>query len=652
MSDEITVRFPFLQLFESDSTPYALIDHEGKINWYNGQFKALVKSARLKGKKISSLFKDVNPDLIDRPSEKKSYTIFVPELQSKLTLTPFFHSNILQGFLIRIDIEADIETSQQNLLFQQELRDILTLLAKENSLEVLSDEILLRSTAISRSTFGIIAFPDDKSTSFLYYDPQNSLRNKDELERDVKTSLSYIIKWLEVNRKSLIALNQQNNIGYSLAKALESQSLIISPCIFENKLLAVIIVARKFDNYIAREISSIEQFAALLAFAISSIRAKDLNATLENRLMQSQKLETIGKLSSGMAHDFSNLLSSIFGSINLLKKKLPPNEDIFRLLDNIENCSVRAKDLTKGLLSFGKPTSKRKEIIKPNLLLSEISKVVNQTFPKKINFESKISDELWDVLGNSTEIYQVLLNLCVNAKEAIEGSGSINLTAENLFITDKNRIEHPILNKGKYVHISVSDSGSGIAEENLLKIFDPYFSTKSKDTGSGSGLGLYVTYGIIKAHGGHIEVTSILNKGTCFDVFLPSFEPTAVKEELTDEKIILLADDEEMLRDLLAELLESNGYNVIRVSSGVEAIRVLTEEIKADLLILDYNMPELDGVETIQIIRSKNFKMPIILSSGSEDIEGRFDLEELGIDAVLTKPYEFDTMLDRIRQMI
>ena len=146
---------------------------------------------------------------------------------------------------------------------------------------------------------------------------------------------------------------------------------------------------------------------------------EELNAALENRLLQSQKLETIGKLTSGMAHDFSNLLSSIFGSLNLLKKRVPESENIYRLLDNIENCSIRAKDLTKGLLSYGKPTPKRKELIKPNSLLSEISKVIFQTFPKKISLETNIEDNLYDILGNGTEIYQILLNLSVNAKEAI-----------------------------------------------------------------------------------------------------------------------------------------------------------------------------------------------------------------------------------------
>jgi len=282
--------------------------------------------------------------------------------------------------------------------------------------------------------------------------------------------------------------------------------------------------------------------------------------------------------------------------------------------------------------------------------MNEIAKVISQTFPRKINYENRVEENLHDVLGNGTEIYQVLLNLCVNAKEAIEVNGKIKLEASNLKIDEENIFKYPLLNKGNYVHFSVSDNGSGIEENHLQKIFDPYFSTKVKETGS--GLGLYVTYGIIKAHSGHIEVSSTIGKGTTFDVYLPSFEP-AVTEKLTPtDKIILLIDDEVMLRDLLAEMLESNGYNVIKVGSGSEALRILTEEIKADMVIVDFNMPEMNGLETIQKIRELKFKMPIILSSGSMGLEDKLNLEEAGITATLTKPYEFDTMFSTIQKLI
>jgi len=351
-----------------------------------------------------------------------------------------------------------------------------------------------------------------------------------------------------------------------------------------------------------------------------------------------------------MAHDFGNLLSSIFGSINLLRKRVPANEKTNILIDNIESCSIRARDLTKGLLSFGKPTPKRKELVKPNLLISEISKVIAQTFPKTISFEEKSQKNLYDILGNGTEIYQILLNLCVNARDATNKRGSIRLSAENITIDDKNIVNHPLLEKRNYVRIAVEDDGEGIDEENLQKIFDPYFSTKTKE--QGTGLGLYVSYGIIKAHKGLIDVTSDVNKGTRFDVYIPSYEPMKQKKPTATDRIILLADDEEMLSDLLAELLESSDYNVIKVSSGKEALKVLTEEIKVDLAIIDYNMPELSGLETIEEIRKLNFNLPVILSSGATEQLDGIDLDKYKISSRIQKPYEFDTMLSTIQQLI
>jgi CheY-like chemotaxis protein len=350
-----------------------------------------------------------------------------------------------------------------------------------------------------------------------------------------------------------------------------------------------------------------------------------------------------------MAHDFSNLLSSIFGSLNLLRKRVPQNEAVDRLIDNIENCSVRAKDLTKGLLSFGKPTPKRKELVKPNILTNEISKVINQTFPATIKYTCNTGKNLYDILGNSTEIYQVLLNLCVNAKEATGEKGTIELSVKNVTIDNENISTYPWLEMDNYVCFSVKDNGSGIEEGDLLKIFDPYFSTKSKETGS--GLGLYVTYGIIKAHKGYIDVSSSPNQGTAFDVYIPSYEPNKIAQADTTDKIILLADDEPMLSELLAELLESSGFNVIKVSTGKETIKVLTEEIKVDLAIIDYNMPEMNGLETIEKIRALDFDLPIILSSGSMQLDDDVSAAKYRIDSYLQKPYEFDTMLATIKKL-
>lgn len=661
MPDELISKYNTKDLLEIQNTSVALADKSFKIFWFNKSFKRDIGSGKIKGASLKTLFNINTPDeeLVNETS--KSFVVPLSNQNRNLIITPIFSKskNEVETFLIEllpvVDSEAqqlsvDKEKLRRNLQFQNELQSLFVLLVKEKSIESIAEEILERCVSLTSSDFGIISFNSGEETkSFLYVDPENHLSDKNEVEKSIKSNSSFINKWLDINRRPLLALNHHNNIGYGLIQALKCESLCISPSYFVNDLIAKIFVGKISGSYSSLDISDIEQFSIILSFAISNIQTMELNTALESRLLQAQKLETIGKLSSGMAHDFNNLLSSIFGSLHLLKNRVPQSENVVRLIDNIESCSIRARDLTKGLLSFGKPTAKRKEIVIPNVLLTDLIKVVTQTFPAGIDFEQKIEENLHSILGNTTEIYQILLNLCVNAKEAIEKKGKIVLAAENLVIDSSNISRFPLLERGKYVHFSVSDTGSGINEENLSRIFEPYFSTKQKETGS--GLGLYVTYGIIKAHKGHVDVTSKKDTGTTFDVYLPVFEPQKLSRDDEKNKIIMLADDEEMLSELLAEMLESTGYYVIKVRSGEEVLKVLTEELKIDLLIIDYNMPGMTGLDCIAELRKLNFTVPIILSSGSLPFNDN-ELKKYKISSKLLKPYEFETMLETIKKLI
>ncbi len=660
MSDELIRKYKSKDLLELQTTSVALADKSFKIFWFNKSFKKDIGSGKIKGVSLKSLFNINTPDEKALAKSAKSIVVPLADKNKNIIITPLFAKSKeeIDAYFIEmlplVDSDfkqsAEKEKVRRNLVFQNELQSILVLLVKEKSVENIAEEILIRCIDITNSDFGVIAFHQaEEIKNFIYVDDHNTIPDRNEVEKSIKFNSSFINKWLEINKRPLLALNHHNNIGFGLTQVLNCESLCISPCYFDNILHAKILVGKKSGTFSSLDISDIEQFSILLSFAISNIETRELNAALESRLLQSQKLETIGKLSSGMAHDFNNLLSSIFGSLHLLRNRVPSSENVIRLIDNIENCSVRARDLTKGLLSFGKPTAKRKEIVMPNFLLSEIVKIVTQTFPSNITLEEKIDSGLHNIIGNGTEVYQILLNLCVNAKESIEGKGKIVLSASNLLVDDTNIINYPLLDRGKYVKFSVSDTGTGISEENISKIFDPYFSTKQKDTGS--GLGLYVSYGIIKAHKGHIDVTSRNGMGTTFDVYLPVFEPQKdVKPKETD-KIIMLADDEEMLSELLAEMLEASGYYVIKVKSGEEVITVLTEELKVDLLIIDYNMPVMNGLECVSKIRSLSFNLPVILSSGSMGFDDE-DLKHYNISSKIMKPYEFDTMLDTIKQLI
>lgn len=436
----------------------------------------------------------------------------------------------------------------------------------------------------------------------------------------------------------------------SLSAVLQVEHVLFLPFEIQTGEKVVLLIGRNGKPFSVNEKEYAVYSAGLFISSAKIIRSLELNKAMETQLIQKQKFESLGKLTSGIAHDFSNLLSSIFGSVNLLKKKVSSNNDALRLVENIESCSVRAKDLTSGLLAYGKPKPKQKEILSPNQLANEIAGVVKRTFPASINFPVQLSDDVYQLKGNSMQIYQVLLNLCINARDAVGKYGSISLSTKNVSVLKSNAHQFPFLPIGNFVCFSVKDNGSGISRENLSKIFDPYFTTKESE--SSSGLGLYISYGIIKAHGGVIQVSSKLNEGTCFDIYLPAYEDTSAIEKKISEKIILLADDEEMLQDLLAELLESHDFYVIKVPNGKELLQVLTEEIKADLVIIDYNMPEMNGVECIAQIRKLGFTIPIILSSGSKGFAAKKEFNDLMIDAIVNKPYDFDTMLATVKKLL
>ncbi|MGB5287049.1 MAG: response regulator [Ignavibacteriaceae bacterium] len=643
-----------------ESSPVAITDKKFKIIWYNKSFKENFAESKLRGRTLNSLLTATGLEIDATTNYKKPTVSFLPKINKEIRITPIYpESNKVNPDNYKLELfdpESRIKTdrnilSSDNFDFRSGLQSILTLLVKEHSIDKLSSEILLKSVNLTNSDLGLITFLNNGSEiEFKYFDPKLIIKDTTNFEKTLSADYKFITKWLNLNKSSLVAVNQKSNLGNNVASSVGCETLVISPCIFDSRLIATLIVGKQSNNFTAEEIKLLEQFAILLTFVISNINTRNLNTALESRLLQAQKLETIGKLSSGMAHDFGNLLSSIFGSVNLLRKRVDEKDPVQKLIDNIENCSVRARDLTRGLLSFGKPTPKRKELVKPHQLLNEISKIVTQTFPKTITFNEEIDEYLHDLIGNGTEIYQVLLNLCVNAKEATDGKGQIKIVAKNININEENIVYFPLLKTGNYVRFSVEDDGAGIEEKYLTKIFDPYFSTKSKDTGS--GLGLYVSYGIIKAHNGFIDVTSKLKVGTTFDVYIPAFEPPKEKKVEPTEKIILLADDEPMLGDLLAELLETNGFSVIKVTSGKEVLTLLTEEIKVDLAIIDYNMPGLSGLETISEIRKLNLDIPIILSSGSMWSEERLELEKYQISGQLQKPYEFEAMLAIINKFI
>lgn len=638
----------FLNFLENNKTVFSVFDLYGKLekvgnaaasqNIFSEQDNELISSAILDSK--------INEDLFFEPQELKqsynSHLICVDDKPHKYIIT--VNNSILEK-----------HSGQSLYLTQKDYNEIFSILIEDSSPQRLYSMLLSKIFANTNSSAAVLILFEPSEPEYLFHNFESSSLNKDKFAKELNLVFPVLLKVMNVNKRLHAVNANESDYLKGLGKSLKQSELLFAPCFLDNNLFALLILAKDkaFDS---TELNLTEQFTFLFGFAGTLIKAAELTKNLEQRLSQKQRLETLGKLTSSISHDFSNLLSSIFGSVSLLKNKLADSPDTLRLLDNIESCSIRARDLTKGLLAYGRPTPKQKEIVFFDKLVSEITKVVNETFPPSVKFTSSVEKKLNPVMGNATQLYQVLLNLLVNAKDAVNGSGNISLSVSNTAIGDSSSERRTFLPAGDYILIKVNDDGCGIDENNLQKIFDPYFSTKTPEglqqKESGSGLGLYISYGIIKAHKGIIDVSSQPGRGTGFEIYLPAHLISNAKNIPGSEKIILLADDEEMLQDLLAELLEAQNFYVIKVNNGKEVLKILVEEIKVDLLIIDYNMPEMNGLECIENIRKLNFSFPIILSSGTTEFMDKSDSPIEGINAVLNKPYDFETMLSLINQLV
>ncbi|MBF0365994.1 MAG: PAS domain S-box protein [Oligoflexia bacterium] len=374
---------------------------------------------------------------------------------------------------------------------------------------------------------------------------------------------------------------------------------------------------------------------------------------LAERLMNTQKLESLGVLAGGIAHDLNNLLSGIFGYIDLAQEKILTKEcdEGLTFLKKSMETFARAKDLAKQLLTFSKGGEPLKKVCKVEMLLKQSMQFALSGSNISINFQ--IAEDLWGCKIDENQIGQVLSNITINAHQAMLHGGVLQVTAENVVITSADlRVGH-LLQAGDYVKIMISDTGVGIAPENLSRIFDPYFTTKQY----GKGLGLAICYSIIKKHDGVIEVQSEVGKGTSCTLFLPATDlidldfkdhspaNLEVKQKQQKKGHILIMDDEDYIRDFLREVLEFHGYTVSEAASGQEVLQFLREqdEKKAeplDALILDLTIPGgMGGLETITEIRKQNNRIPAFVSSGFSKDPVIAQPLKFGFTDSLSKPY-------------
>jgi two-component system cell cycle sensor histidine kinase/response regulator CckA len=383
--------------------------------------------------------------------------------------------------------------------------------------------------------------------------------------------------------------------------------------------------------------------------------AEEEKHKLEIQLQQAQKMESIGTLAGGIAHDFNNILMGIQGNASLMLLKIGSEHPNYEKIKNIEQYVQNGTSLTKQLLGFARRGKYLVKATDLNEIIEKSSYLFART-RKEIRVRTNLIKTIWSAEVDRGQIEQVLLNLYVNAWQAMPDGGELCLNTENI-ILDGSYVKPYKVVPGRYVKISVTDTGVGIDKETQKRIFEPFFTTK--EMGRGTGLGLASVYGIIKSHGGYINVYSELDQGTTFTIYLPASGKEAVEDEAVSTAIIkgtgtiLLVDDEKMIVEVGRELLEELGYTVIPVMGGQAAIEAFKKDPdKIDLIIMDMIMPGMSGSETFDHLKEISPKAKILLSSGYS-IDGQASkILRRGCDGFIQKPFNMNQLAEKVRKIL
>lgn len=380
---------------------------------------------------------------------------------------------------------------------------------------------------------------------------------------------------------------------------------------------------------------------------------------LEEQLLQSQKMESIGNLAGGIAHGFNNLLGGILGYATFIKRKLSTRDKIYQSVEAIERSAQRAAELTKQLLGFARRGKYQVRPIDCSALIQEIVLILQRTIDPRIAIEVDPDPRLSLIEGDEAQVQQALMNICLNARDAMPQGGILKITSRNQRMIPDQASRQRGMKEGSYIRLTLADTGTGMTTEVRNRIFEPFFTTKAK--GQGTGLGLSMVYGIIQNHGGMIEVQSQTGIGSTFSVFLPAIASAVLNgEELLPvpdihqgQETILLVDDEEIIRGLGIDILEDRGYQVLSASEGREAVRIYRERIREiDLVILDVMMPGIGGKETYRQFRAINPQVKVLLSSGYSTNGEVGEILKLGVSGFVQKPYREEELAAKVREVL
>lgn len=430
--------------------------------------------------------------------------------------------------------------------------------------------------------------------------------------------------------------------------------ILVSGTIGED--LAVAAMREGAADYLLKD--RLSRLPVAVQSALDRARLMQEKRELEVRLLRAQRLDSLGRLAAGVAHDLNNFILPILVAEGLLRETISEPSQV-DLLDTIESSALRSAKVLKQLLSFGRGAGGDRTPVRLSAAIDEISAIIRDTFPKDVRVRVETGVEDVSVLADPTQIQQVLMNLCMNARDAMPNGGTLTIRLGRSTIDAETAGKYPGSKPGTYALVSIKDTGIGIAPEHLANIFDPFFTTKAPD--KGTGLGLASVFGVVESHGGFVQVDSNLGAGSEFHVYLrahhaqraPEVESQARGEVPGAEPLLLLVDDSPAILRVLESSVRRRGYRVLEARDGFAALAALEQhpgEVTA--VVTDLAMPKLDGLSLVRAIRARNSAVPVAVMTGAITADQVESLRALGVREILRKPFGADAFLASLTRLL
>ncbi len=408
-----------------------------------------------------------------------------------------------------------------------------------------------------------------------------------------------------------------------------------------------------------RDEAGMKGFRGIVVDITEQVRLREQKDSIEEQYHQAQKMEAIGRLAGGVAHDLNNLLCPILGYAEMLLDQFSLEDERHHSVEEIHRAGLRARDLVRQLLAFSRKQALEIKVVDLNRAISSFETLLRRMLREDIEVRTKLSPSLTTVLADVGQIEQVIMNLAVNAQDAMPDGGRISIETETAELDETYTAEHHGVQQGPYILLAMSDTGQGMDAETREHIFDPFFTTKEK--GKGTGLGLATVYGIVKQHGGSIWVYSEPGKGSTFKIFLPaaragitdSITPLTMSKNGCGTETILLAEDNDMVRNLTVHILERQGYAVLSGTNGTECLRLLADHAgPLDLLITDVVMPDMNGKMLFERVATRCPGIKVLYMSGyTDDVIVQHGILEEGI-AFIQKPFTVQSLAAKVREVL